>query len=191
MDMTTTLVSKKTHPVPSVADDPRWARIVARDHTADGHLWYSVMTTGVFCRPSCPSRLANPKNVRLHESVAAAEAAGFRPCRRCNPSGISIGGGNDAIVAKAWKLIDQASEPLSLAQIAESVELSPHYFHRLFKKVTGLTPKAYAVAGRSARLREGLTRAATVTEAIHEAGYGSNGRFYETSTGVLGMSPTH
>src|SRR5690349_23788551 len=119
--MTTTLVSKKTHPLPSVADDPRWARIVARDHTADGHLWYSVETTGVFCRPSCPSRLANPKNVRLHESVAAATAAGFRPCRRCNPGGISIDAANEAIVAKACKLMDEATEPLSLARIAESV----------------------------------------------------------------------
>jgi len=174
-----------------ITQDPRWGSIVTRDKTADGTFWYSVATTGVFCRPSCPSRLANPKNVRLHESVAAAEASGFRACRRCNPDGISIETANHAIVAKAAKLIDQATEPLSLARIAESVELSPHYFHRLFKKATGLTPKAYAVAGRSARLREGLAKAATVTEAIHEAGYGSNGRFYEASTDVLGMSPTH
>src|SRR5437588_1967380 len=104
-----------------VADDPRWARIVARDPSADGHLWYSVATTGVFCRPSCPSRLANPKNVRLHESIAAAEAAGFRACRRCNPNGISIDAANTAVIAKACKLIDEAPEALSLAQIAESV----------------------------------------------------------------------
>ena len=174
-----------------ITRDRRWASVVARDKAADGTFWYSVATTGVFCRPSCPSRLANPKNVRLFESVAAAEAAGFRACRRCNPDGMSIEAANNAIVAKACKLIDEAVEPLSLAQIAESVELSPHYFHRLFKKATGLTPKAYAVAGRSARLRAGLTKAATVTEAFHDAGYGSNGRFYEASTSVLGMSPTH
>ena len=128
--------------------------------------------------------------MRFHDSVAAAESAGFRACRRCNPGGLSIEAANNAFVAKACKLIDDAAEPLTLAQIAESVELSPHYFHRLFKKATGLTPKAYAVARRSARLREGLTTAATVTEAFHGAGYGSNGRFYETSAGVLGMSPT-
>jgi AraC family transcriptional regulator of adaptative response/methylated-DNA-[protein]-cysteine methyltransferase len=104
---------------------------------------------------------------------------------------MSIEAANVAIVAKACKLIDQAVEPPSLAQIAEWVELSPHYFHRLFKKATGLTPKAYAEAGRSSRLREGLTKAATVTEAFHGAGYGSNGRFYEASRHVLGMSPTH
>src|ERR671912_1026513 len=144
-------------------EDPRWASIVARDKAADGAFWYSVATTGVFCRPSCPSRLANPKNVRLHDSIGGAEAAGFRACLRCNPGGISIEAANNAIVAKACKLIDEAGETLSLAQVAESVELSPHYFHRLFKKATGLTPKAYAVAGRSARLRAGLTKAATVT----------------------------
>jgi len=174
-----------------ITRDPRWTCIVERDKAADGTFWYSVATTGTFCRPSCPSRLANPKNVELHDSIAAAEAAGFRACRRCNPAGMSIEAANNAIVAKACKLIDEAAEPLSLAQIAESVELSPHYFHRLFKRATGLTPKAYAVAGRSARLREGLTQAATVTEAFHGAGYGSNGRFYEASRGVLGMSPTH
>ena len=174
-----------------ITQDGRWASVVARNKTADGRFWYSVATTGVFCRPSCPSRPANPKNVRLHDSVTAAEAAGFRACRRCNPGGMSIEAANNAIVAKACKLIDEGAEPLSLAQIAESVELSPHYFHRLFKRATGLTPKAYAMAGRSARLRQGLTKAATVTEAFHGAGYGSNGRFYEASTGVLGMSPTH
>src|SRR5436190_1995255 len=180
----------KSPPI-DITQDPRWASIVARDKAADGAFWYSVATTGVFCRPSCPSRLANPKNVRLHDSIAAAQAAGFRACRRCNPGGISIEEANNAIVAKACKLIDEAGETLSLAQVAESVELSPHYFHRLFKKATGLTPKAYAVAGRSARLRARLTKAATVTAAFHEAGFGSNGRFYEASAAVLGMSPSH
>src|ERR1700750_269120 len=113
-------------PSTDITQDPRWASVVRRDRTADGTFWYSVATTGVFCRPSCPSRLANPKNVRLHESVAAAEAAGFRACRRCNPGGISIEAANDAIVAKACKLIDEAGEALSLAQLADAVELSPH-----------------------------------------------------------------
>jgi AraC family transcriptional regulator, regulatory protein of adaptative response / methylated-DNA-[protein]-cysteine methyltransferase len=176
---------------PDITQDPRWASVAARDKTADGAFWYSVATTGVYCRPSCPSRLANPKNVRLHDSIGAAEAAGFRACRRCNPGGMSIEAANTAIVTKACRLIDEASQPLSLTQLAQSVELSPQYFHRLFKKATGLTPKAYATAGRSSRLREGLARSATVTQAFHEAGFGSNGRFYEASTGVLGMSPTH
>lgn len=176
---------------PDITQDPRWASVVARDKSADGTFWYSVATTGIYCRPSCPSRLANPKNVRLHDSIGAAEAAGFRACRRCNPGGMSIEAAKTAIVTKACRRIDEATEPLSLTRLAESVELSPQYFHRLFKKATGLTPKAYAEAGRSARLREGLAKAATVTQAFHEAGFGSNGRFYEASAGVLGMSPTH
>ena len=176
---------------PDITQDPRWARVVARDKTADGTFWYCVVTTGIYCRPSCPSRLANPKNVRLHESIAAAEAAGFRACRRCNPRGMSIDAANTSIVTKACRLLDEASEPLSLTQLAQAVELSPQYFHRLFKKATGLTPKAYATAGRSTRLRKGLVKAATVTEAFHDAGFGSNGRFYEASAGVLGMSPAH
>ncbi len=178
-------------PTADITQDPRWARVVARDKTADGRFWYSVATTGVYCRPSCPSRQANPKNVQLHDSVAAAEAAGFRPCRRCNPGGMSIDAANTALITKACRLIDAADAPLPLAQLADAVELSPHHFHRLFKKATGLTPKAYAAAGRSARLRAGLAEAATVTDAIHGAGYGSNGRFYENSAAVLGMSPTH
>ena len=180
----------KTNPPIDVTQDPRWARITARDPSADGSFWYSVATTGVYCRPSCPARRANPKNVRLHDSPAAAEAAGFRPCRRCNPQGLSIAAAHAAIVTKACRLLDDAAEPLSLAQLAEAVELSPHHFHRLFKQATGLTPKAYAAAGRAARLRAGLATAATVTEAFHEAGFGSNGRFYEASTSVLGMRPT-
>jgi AraC family transcriptional regulator of adaptative response/methylated-DNA-[protein]-cysteine methyltransferase len=173
-----------------ITEDPRWPRIASRDKSADGEFWYSVATTGVYCRPSCPSRLANPKNVQVHESVTAAKVAGFRPCRRCNPDGLSVDATNAAIITKACRLIDDAVEPPSLAELAAAVELSPHYFHRLFRKATGLTPKAYAAAGRSTRLREGLATAATVTEAFHDAGFGSNGRFYEVSTGMLGMSPT-
>ena len=176
---------------PDITQDPRWARVVARDKAADGAFWYGVVTTGIYCRPSCPARLPNPKNVRLHDSIGAAEAAGFRACRRCNPGGMSIEAANITIVTKACRLLDDASEPLSLTKLAQSVELSPQYFHRLFKNATGLTPKAYATARRSTRLHEGLAKAATVTEAFHEAGFGSNGRFYEASTGVLGMSPTH
>ncbi len=176
---------------PDIRHDPRWASVVARDQAADGLFWYSVATTGIYCRPSCPSRLANPKNVRLHDTVAAAEAAGFRACRRCNPAGMSIDAANAAIVTKACRHLDNANAPVSLAQLAESVELSPQYFHRLFKKTTGLTPRAYAAAGRSSRLRDGLAKAATVTEAFHGAGFGSTSRFYEASAGLLGMRPSH
>jgi AraC family transcriptional regulator of adaptative response/methylated-DNA-[protein]-cysteine methyltransferase len=170
--------------------DPRWSRVVARDKTADGQFWYSVATSGVYCRPSCSSRGANPKNVAFHDSVVAARAAGFRACLRCNPDGLSIDAENAAMITKACRLIGEADETPSLAELAEAVDLSPYYFHRLFKRITGLTPKAYAAAHRAARMRKGLDSAASVTEAIYSAGFSSSSRFYEGSTGMLGMTPT-
>jgi AraC family transcriptional regulator of adaptative response/methylated-DNA-[protein]-cysteine methyltransferase len=173
-----------------VANDPRWARIVARDRTADGHLWYSVLTTGVYCRPSCPSRSANPKNVQLHDTVEEARATGFRPCKRCHPDGLSVDAENAAIVARACRLIEQSEEEPSLTDLAAAVGRSPGYFHRRFKAVTGLTPKDYAAARRAAKVREGLESGNSVTEAIYDAGFNSSGRFYEKSTGMLGMTPS-
>jgi AraC family transcriptional regulator of adaptative response/methylated-DNA-[protein]-cysteine methyltransferase len=186
-----------TKPVPapqksvlSVADDPRWARVVARDKTADGQLWYSVATTGIYCRPSCPSRTANPKNVALHDTIESARATGFRPCKRCNPDGLSLDSENAALVAKVCRFIEESEEEPSLEELAAAVDRSPSYFHRMFKASTGLTPKAYAAASRSKKVREGLETGASVTEAIYDAGFNSSGRFYEKSTGMLGMTPT-
>ncbi|MGE0024575.1 MAG: bifunctional DNA-binding transcriptional regulator/O6-methylguanine-DNA methyltransferase Ada [Hyphomicrobium sp.] len=178
------------HNALAVADDPRWARIAARDKTADGHLWYSVSTTGVYCRPSCPSRLANPKNVMLHDTLESARATGFRPCKRCNPEGVSIESENAVLVAKACRLIEESEEEPALDRLADAVGLSASYFHRLFKAATGLTPKDYAAAHRAKNVREGLTSGNSVTEAIHDAGFNSSGRFYEKSTGILGMTPS-
>ena len=173
-----------------IASDPRWARIVARDRTADGHLWYSVLTTGVYCRPSCPSRSANPENVQLHDTVEEARATGFRPCKRCRPDGLSVDAENVAIVARACRLIEQSEEEPSLTDLAEAVGRSPSYFHRRFKAATGLTPKDYAVATRASKVRERLASGTSVTEAIYDAGFNSSGRFYEKSTGMLGMTPS-
>ena len=175
---------------PSVADDPRWARIVTRDKTADGHLWYSVSTTGVYCRPSCPSRTANPENVQLHDTLEGAKATGFRPCRRCNPDGPSIEAENAALVAKACQIIEQSEEEPSLEDLADAIGRSPSYFHRLFKAATGLTPKDYAAAHRAKKVRQELASGHTVTEAIYGAGFNSSGRFYEKSTDMLGMTPS-
>jgi AraC family transcriptional regulator of adaptative response/methylated-DNA-[protein]-cysteine methyltransferase len=173
-----------------VALDPRWARIVTRDRSADGQLWYSVATTGIYCRPSCPSRTANPKNVQLHDTLQAAKATGFRPCKRCNPDGLADDRGNVAIVARACRLIEQSEEEPSLADLARTVGRSPSYFHRLFKATTGLTPKDYAYAHRARKVRQCLARGDRVTEAIYDAGFNSSGRFYAKSTGMLGMTPT-
>jgi AraC family transcriptional regulator of adaptative response/methylated-DNA-[protein]-cysteine methyltransferase len=170
--------------------DSRWARIVARDRSADGQFWYSVATTGVYCRPSCPSRTANPKNVGLHDTLEQAQATGFRACKRCNPEGLSQDATNVILVEKACRLIEQSEEMPSLPALAETVGLSPGYFHRLFKTETGLTPKGYAAAHRADRVRRELLTGQSVTEAIYESGFNSSGRFYEKSAGILGMTPT-
>jgi AraC family transcriptional regulator of adaptative response/methylated-DNA-[protein]-cysteine methyltransferase len=183
-------VNSAIMPALSIADDPRWARIVARDKTADGNLWYSVTTTGTYCCPSCPSRIANPRNVTLHDTIESARATGFRPCKRCNPEGLSLDSENAALVAKACRIIDDSEKEPSLEALAAAVDRSPSHFHRIFKASTGLTPKAYAAANRAKKVREGLERGNSVTEAIYDAGFNSSGRFYEKSTGMLGMTPT-
>ena len=173
-----------------VVNDPRWAQVIARDRSADGQFWYSVATTGIYCRPSCPSRAANPKNVQLHDTLEEARATGFRPCKRCNPDGLSLDAENAALVAKACRLIENSEEEPGLNDLASAVERSPSHFHRLFKAATGLTPKDYADAYRATRVREGLMTSNSVTEAIYDAGFNSSGRFYEKSTEMLGMTPT-
>lgn len=188
--MTSALSEPRKSPPSSVADDPRWGRIVARDKTADGHLWYSVLTTGVYCRPSCPSRKANPKNVQLHETLESAKATGFRPCKRCKPDGPSNEAESAVLVAKACRIIEEREEEPSLAELAAAVGRSPSYFHRVFKAATGVTPKDYAAAHRAAKVRHGLASSGSVTEAIYEAGFNSSGRFYEKSTDILGMTPS-
>jgi len=172
------------------ADDPRWAQVIARDKEADGEFWYTVATTCIYCRPSCPSRGANPKNVGLHATLADAQATGFRACKRCNPDGLSLDVENAAMVAKACRLIEQSEEVPSLADLAGAVSRSPSHFHRLFKNATGLTPKAYAAGHRAGRVRAELGKTGSVTEAIYDAGFNSSGRFYEQSTSLLGMTPS-
>lgn len=189
--MTTETISKPAGtPFMSVANDPRWTRILARDKSADGHLWYSVSTTGVYCRASCPSRIANPENVQLHDSLESAQATGFRPCRRCKPEGASSEVETAALVAKACRIIEQSEQEPSLDELAHAIGQSPGYFHRVFKAATGLTPKHYAAARRAKKLRRELTSGNTVTEAIYEAGFNSSGRFYEKATDLLGMTPS-
>ena len=174
----------------SIVNDPGWARVLKRDRTADGFFWYSVATTGVYCRPSCPSRAANPINVQLHDTLADAKTTGFRPCKRCHPDGPSTDAEHVAIVARACRLIEESEGEDSLNALATAVGLSASYFHRRFKAVTGLTPKDYAAAHRAGKIRDGLANGGSVTEAIYGAGFNSSGRFYEKSTNILGMTPT-
>lgn len=171
------------------SDEERWHAVLRRDPAADGLFFYSVRTTGVYCRPSCPSRPARRENVCFYQSSDEAERAGFRACKRCRPNEAALAERQAAAVARACRLIEATEEPFSLDALAEAVGLSPFHFHRIFRSIAGVTPKAYADALRNRRVREELSRSSTVTEAIYGAGFNSSGRFYATSPEVLGMTP--
>ena len=173
--------------------DPRWAAVLARDAAADGRFVYSVRTTGVYCRPSCGSRRARPENVRFHADPAAAERAGFRACLRCRPRQVGTPQPHAARVTRACRAIEAAATPPSLEALARVAGLSPFHFHRVFKAVTGLTPRAYAAAQRERRLREQLDPsrgAPRVTDAIFDAGFNSSASAYAGAAAALGMSPS-
>lgn len=177
-------------PLMSPPSDPRYDAVVARDSQWDGQFFYGVKTTGVYCRPSCGARTPKPENVSFHDNCEAAEAAGFRPCKRCNPRGNGRGVEVAAMIAAVCRDIETAEDAPTLEQLAARAGLSPWHFHRVFKAQTGLTPKAYASAHRAKRVREELSDArATVTSALYDAGFNSNGRFYAASDAILGMTP--
>jgi AraC family transcriptional regulator, regulatory protein of adaptative response / methylated-DNA-[protein]-cysteine methyltransferase len=169
--------------------DPRWDAVAARDRSADGAFYYSVKTTGVYCRPSCAARLAHPKNVQFHATPADAEQAGFRPCKRCQPDRPPLQAQQAAWITRSCRLIEAAEETPSLTELASAAGLSPSHFHRVFKAVTGLTPRGYAMAHRAAAVRTQLAKSNTVTEAIYGSGFNSSSRFYEASEAMLGMTP--
>jgi AraC family transcriptional regulator of adaptative response/methylated-DNA-[protein]-cysteine methyltransferase len=172
------------------SDEARWTAVVRRDRRADGAFYYSVRTTGVYCRPSCGARRARRENVRFHATREAAEGAGFRPCKRCRPHETGLAEQRAAAVARACRLIETSEALPNLALLARAAGMSRFHFHRVFRTVTGVTPKAYAAAHRARRVRDELSRSNTVTDAIYGAGFNSNGRFYATSSEVLGMTPT-
>jgi AraC family transcriptional regulator of adaptative response/methylated-DNA-[protein]-cysteine methyltransferase len=180
-----TLESSTMHP----QTEPRYATIIARDALADGAFFYAVKTTGVYCRPSCAARPPRPENVSFYTTCAEAEAAGFRPCKRCKPNQKPRAETEADAVARACRMIESAEEPPALAALAAASGLSPFHFHRIFKTVTGVTPKAYAAAHRDARVKAALRDSASVTEAIYDAGYNSSARFYAAAESRLGMKP--
>jgi AraC family transcriptional regulator of adaptative response/methylated-DNA-[protein]-cysteine methyltransferase len=173
-----------------MTEDDRWAAVLARD---EADFYYSVRTTGVYCRPSCAARRPRRDNVAFHATVDEAEGAGFRPCRRCRPDEAPAAERRADTVASACRAIETAAdrgEPASVDDLAAAAGMSRSHFHRAFKTVTGLTPKAYATGVRNRRVRQALATSATVTDAIYDAGFNSNGRFYATSSAALGMTPT-
>jgi len=180
---------RKSQLAAATLSDPRWAAIIAKDRDADGSFYYAVKSTGVYCRPSCTARLARPENVSFHTTCEDAERAGFRPCKRCMPNRPSRVEQYVAKVTAACRVIEEAEQVPRLNELAARVGVSAHHFHRVFKEVTGLTPRQYAMARREQRLRSQLGASSSVTAAIFDAGYHSNSRFYENSDQVLGMTP--
>ncbi len=171
------------------SDDARWQAVCERDAKADGAFYFAVATTGVFCRPNCAARQPRRENVRFYDTIAAAEAAGFRACKRCRPTGRSVAATQAEAVRQACRLIDEAETPPSLAELAEAVGMSPFHFHRVFKATLGVTPKDYAAGRRIERLKQELDEGTPVSQAIYGAGFGSSSRLYETTHATLGMTP--
>ncbi|MEW6263179.1 MAG: bifunctional DNA-binding transcriptional regulator/O6-methylguanine-DNA methyltransferase Ada [Thermodesulfobacteriota bacterium] len=170
------------------SDAERWTAVEKRDRRAEGVFFYGVKTTGVYCRPTCSARLPNRKNVVFFTSFSEAEGAGYRPCRRCSPKSPSAGDYGMALVGDACRLMEEATEPPVLEDLAAAVGLSPSHLHRLFKKVLGVTPKEYSATLRMNRIKKGLAPEASVTQAIYEAGFNSSSRFYEKTMEILGMT---
>jgi AraC family transcriptional regulator of adaptative response/methylated-DNA-[protein]-cysteine methyltransferase len=170
------------------SDDARWEAVTRRESQADGAFFYGVKTTGVFCRPSCASRLPRRENVAFFSDAAAARAAGFRDCKRCQPGGLPR---ELEIVKRACAALDaDPQERLTLAQLSEAVHVSPFHLQRLFKRVVGVSPRQYQAAQRGAALRDALQSGSDVTRATLDAGFGSPSRMYDSASVELGMAPS-
>jgi len=174
-----------THP--PIDDDAAWAAVLRRDAAQDGRFVTGVLSTGIYCRPSCAARHPRRENVRFFPGGAEAQAAGLRACRRCLPDDQAR---DMAAVERAAALIRAAAQPPTLAQLAEQTGYSPAHFQRIFTRATGLSPAAYARALRRERAQGALSEAGAVTPAIYDAGFESPSRFYAAMDGRLGMSPS-
>ena len=169
-----------------VKDDTAWAAVLRRDRGFDGRFVTGVLTTGIYCRPSCAARHPSRENVRFFADGAAARATGLRPCKRCLPDDVAR---DEAAMTRALVLLG-GDEPPALEALAAAVGYAPHHFHRLFKRATGVTPGAYVRGLRAERARTALDQEERVTDAIYEAGYSGPSRFYADARGRLGMTPS-
>jgi AraC family transcriptional regulator of adaptative response/methylated-DNA-[protein]-cysteine methyltransferase len=167
--------------------EQQWQQVLARDAHSDGKFVYAVKSTGIYCRPTCPSRRPRRENVDFFTRPSAAEKAGFRACRRCQPNGAHP---QMDIVREACKFIDShLAERVTLAAISKRLGFSPFHLQRLFKKALGITPQEYQSTQRLASFKSNLRKSGNVTDAIYQAGYGSSSRLYEGATSKLGMTP--
>ncbi|HEU5171603.1 MAG TPA: bifunctional DNA-binding transcriptional regulator/O6-methylguanine-DNA methyltransferase Ada [Gemmatimonadales bacterium] len=186
--MTVMAMIEQAGPAPSGGDES-WRAVTERDARFDGRLVYAVRTTGVYCRPSCGSRRPRRDNVVFFPAPEAAEAAGFRPCRRCHPRDTRAGGDADAVLRACRLLDDRLEQPPALRALGAAVGMSPWHLQRRFKQIVGVSPRNYVEARRAERLREGLRKGHTVSRAVYGAGYGSGRPVYERNRGLLGMTP--
>lgn len=176
--------------VRNMNEEGRWKVVLARNSRFDGSFVYGVRSTGIYCRPSCPSRKPGRKQVIFFPVAEAAEKAGFRPCRRCRPRDENIRNIQADKVLQACRYMDTHPEELpTLAVLAAKVGSSPYHLQRVFKRLTGITPRYYFEAGRLKRLKAQLRAGGSVLDAMYEAGYGSTSRLYEQGLSQLGMTP--
>ncbi len=188
--MQTIMAQRPTQDAAAQREARCWADVCARRREADGDFFYAVRTTGVYCRPSCPSRRPRRENVSFHASAEAAEAAGYRACKRCRPRDPVGESPHAARMAAVCRHIEQAETPPALEALAELAGMSRYHFHRVFKATVGVTPRAYGAAVRKARMRAELDGESSVTDALYRAGFNSHGRFYAAAGDTLGMTPT-
>ena len=175
---------------PATTDEIRWRAVVARDARLDGVFITGVLTTGIYCRPSCPARRPRRENVRFFERPEEAERAGFRACLRCHPKEAEPAHPHAGMVRQIVRILAESPEErFTLTALAREVGMSPHHLQRTFKRAIGISPRQYADALRLGRLKKRLQGKDSVTMALYEAGYGSSSRLYETSTQRLGMTP--
>jgi AraC family transcriptional regulator of adaptative response/methylated-DNA-[protein]-cysteine methyltransferase len=175
---------------PATTDDARWKAVVARDARYDGAFVTAVLTTGIYCRPSCSARRPRRENVRFYANPDAAERAGFRACLRCRPREATRPDPTADLVRRARRYLDEnGSERVTLESLGKALDASPYHLQRVFKRETGLSPRQYAESRRLGALKRHLKRKESVTMALYEAGYGSSSRLYERSAERMGMTP--
>lgn len=175
--------------ISSLTDDSRWQAVLARDGSSDGKFLFAVSSTGVYCRPSCPSKRPRRENVTFYRHAREAESAGFRECLRCRPRSVPGNPREEQVKAICRYIEQHLDEPITLAQLGKLFHQSPYHLQRTFKAVLGITPKEYANSCRMRDFRLKLKAGQSVTRAMHEAGYSSTSRLYSRTASELGMEP--